>query len=259
MARRFLRGLIALMTLVVLSLPVCADVIWVPEDSFFQSHQDECDYVGRRYQVAGYDGTISLWNKPEGRVEKTVENGVSGIVQFCWNGAELDWAYIYGVGEKALEGWTPMDELTLVYDSQQFQEDHANEIVHGEPAEVDFDRCVLYSYPGGPVQSILEEDEQYQPFSQMFTDIYTDDAGLRWGYVGYYMGHRNGWACLDDPISEQLDTQIVPSELSLAQQNQQPVVVEEQGEPWLLAGGLVAAVVLVTAVLIRKLFPKQKK
>jgi len=109
------------------------------------------------------------------------------------------------------------------------------------------------------VQSILEEDEQYQPFSQMFTDIYTDDAGLRWGYVGYYMGHRNGWACLDDPISEQLDTQIVPSEPSPAQQNQQPVVVEEQGEPWLLAGGLVAAVVLVTAVLIRKLFPKQKK
>ena len=26
-----------------------ADVIWTPEDSFYEKNYDDCDYVGRRY------------------------------------------------------------------------------------------------------------------------------------------------------------------------------------------------------------------
>ena len=35
-----------------------------------------------------------------------------------------------------------------------------------------------------------------------FLQTFTDDSGRKWGYVGYHMGLRDVWVCLDDPTAD---------------------------------------------------------
>ena len=194
-----------------------------------------------------------MYASPEqGTQSGTLENGIRGQVQFVWSG-EQDWGY---VSSSDKEGWVPMDDLSLVYDSQQFMEDHAGDIRETEPVAVDFSEAWLYSYPNGPQSHILQEDARYMPFDELFHTLYTDENGLRWGYVGYYMGHRQAWACLDDPMNEELSNDVVEVQPSAAQLRGTPSVTES-GNGLLLPAVLVAAVAAVTVVLIRKL-PKKK-
>ena len=252
MKRKFLALAAALTAAFMLMLPVSADVIWTPENSFYETHWEECEYVGRTYEIRGYEGHTPVFAAPEGTQSGTMENGEKVLIQFVWSGQQ-DWGYAVA---EAKEGWVPMDDLSLVYDSQQFMEDYADQLQTVEPVEVDFHQALLYAYPNGPQKFVLEEVEQYQSFSEMFTTIHTDENGLRWGYVGYYMGHQNGWVCLDDPMSEELSTAVVETQPSAAQLRQSSSVTEG-GSPLLLPAALVAAVAAVTAVLIRKLCPKR--
>lgn len=259
--KKLISLLLASMATLSLTMPAAADVIWEPEDSFYQKHRDECVYEDRAYELAGYDGSVAVWNAPGGMVLEELPNGERARVQFRWSGNGVEWGYIYNVfGNRSDGGWVPMDDLTLIYDSRQFLEDHAAEIVEGDPVPVEFDSAVLYSYPGGPAGGILKEDAAYMPFSEVFSTLYTDGNGLRWGYVGYYMGRRNGWACLDDPLNERLDTGIVPVEPSAAQLRGAPTVTPgvAQRLPLVLAGVLVALVVAVTLLVIRKVRPRKR-
>ena len=261
MKKRLISLLFAVSVMLSLASPALADIIWEPENSFYEKHRNECVYENRAYELAGYDGSVSLWSAPNGTVQQELPNGGQGTVQFRWSGDGVEWGYLYNVLENWQEGgWAPMDDLTLIYDSRQFLEDHASEILEGDPVPVDFDSAVLYSYPGGPVSGILKEDAAYMPFSEVFSTLYTDGDGCRWGYVGYYMGHRNGWVCLDDPLNEQLDTNIVAVEPSAAQLRGAPTVTPgvTQQTPLVLAGVLVVLVVVVTLLIIRKVRPKKR-
>ena len=244
-----------------LAMPAAADLIWEPEDSFYEKHRDECTYENRRYELAGYDGSVTLWSAPNGTAQRELPNGGQGTVQFRWSGDGVEWGYLYNVLENWWDGgWAPMDDLTLIYDSQQFLEDRASEISEVDPIPVAFDSAVLYSYPGGPTSGILKEDAAYMPFSEVFSTLYTDENGLRWGYVGYYMGRRDSWACLDDPLNEELDTAVVPVEPSPAQLRGAPTVTPgvTQRMPLVLAGVLVALVVVVTLLVVRRVRPKKR-
>lgn len=252
--------LLAAAAMVSLAMPAAADVIWEPEDSFYKKHRDECVYENRAYEFAGYDGSAAVWSAPGGMVLEEQPNGGRVRVQFRWTGHGVEWGYFYGLDGSIDAGWVPMDDLTLVYDSRQFLEDHASEILEGDPVPVEFDSAVLYIYPGGPVSDILKEDRAYMPFSEVFSTLYTDGNGLRWGYVGYYMGRRDGWVCLDDPLNEHLDTNIVAVEPSAAQLRGAPTVTPgvTQKLPLVLAGVLVALVVAVTLLVIRKVRPRKR-
>ncbi len=252
--KRKLLALAAVMTAAIaLTLPVSADLIWEPENSFYEKHREECEYIGRTYEFRGYEGSVPVFDAPEGKHIGTVENGGTSNVQFLWQG-EQAWGYVEQV---AAAGWVPMDDMSVVYDSQQFMEDHAAQIQTVEPVGVEVDKIVLYAYPNGPQRMILEEYEDYQPFEDMFTTLYTDENGLRWGYVGYYMGRVGAWACLNDPMNENLSTAVVETQPSAAQLRGTPSVTES-GNALLLPVVLVAAVAAVTVVLIRKLCPKKK-
>lgn len=253
MKRRVWTLAAAVTTALVLMLPVSADLIWTPANSFFEAHHQECSYVARMYEVGGYEGYTSVFDEPDGTSVGTVENGKRVHIQFCWPG-EKAWGY---VNAGAAEGWVPMDDLSLIYDSQQFMEDHASEIRTGDPVPVEFREAMLYEYPNGPSRLLMEEVEDYEPFSETFSAIFTDEQGKDWGYIGYYMGRVDAWVCLDDPMNEELSTAVVETPPSAAQLSQTPSV-EEGGNPLLLPGVLVAGVVAVTAVLMGKLCPKKK-
>lgn len=232
-----------------LAQPVSADVIWTPENRFYERHSEECEYSGRCYEVRGCQGEAQLFAAPDGMCTGAVENGTAVQIQFVWSGQQ-DWGF-------AEAGWIPMDDLSLIYDSQQFMQDHADEIDAGEPVDVDFNQAVLYDYPNGPKQSELEERVDYLPFDELFDTIYTDGNGQHWGYVGYYMGRRNAWVCLDDPMNRELSTAVVATQPSAAELRGTPSATGGTSS-LLLPAVLVAAVAAGTVVLIRVLCPKRK-
>lgn len=251
MKHKLLTLLLALLTISALTVPASADVIWEPQDSFYEKHQEKCDYVNRRYELAGYDGKVTVFTAPGGSNKATLDNGTRGTIQFTWKGNGILWGYLCWVNDSNVEGWVPMDDLSLIYDSRQFMEDHAGEITEMSPVPVDFHEAVLYNYPNGTAETTLEEAPDYMPFSETFTQVYTDKNGLRWGYIGYYMGMREYWVCLDDPMNDALNTGIVPVSPSTAQIQGRATVTA--GPPvMLIAAGLVAAVVVITALLILK-------
>ena len=243
--------LLALLTVLALTVPVSADVIWEPQDSFYEKHREECDYVNRSYELAGYDGNVTVFTAPGGSNKATLDNGAQGTIQFTWNDNGTVWGYLCWVSDSNVEGWVPMDDLSLVYDSQQFMEDYAGEIAETSPVPVDFHEAVLYNYPNGTSGTTLEEEPEYMSFSETFTQLYTDKNGLRWGYISYYMGMREYWVCLDDPMNGALNTGIVPVSPSPAQVRGSATVTA--GPPVILiAAGLVAAVAAATVILLLK-------
>lgn len=259
MKRRLSLLLLAFAAVFTLTVPAFADVIWEPNDAFYTSHRSECTYVDRVYELAGYDGSVTVWSAPGGMALQEVDNGERGVVQFRWSGDGVEWGYIYGLDGKPGAGWVPMDDLALVYDSRQFMEDHEAELIYDTPVPVDFHSAVLYDYPGGPAGRMLDEHADYMTFTETFYPTYIDENGLRWGYVGYYMGHVESWVCLDDPVNEHLDTNIVPLAPSAAQLRGSATVAPGLGQFQLIvAGVLVVAVVVVTALAIRRVRPGKR-
>ena len=49
MKRRMLSLVTVLVLALALALPAAADVIWTPDNTFYESHYKECTYVGRGY------------------------------------------------------------------------------------------------------------------------------------------------------------------------------------------------------------------
>lgn len=254
MKRKILTLFLAALAVLSLTLPASADSIWEPDDSFYRSHMGACTYVGRQYELAGYNGKVTVFTAPGGMNKLALDNGLRVTIQFTWEGKGTTWGYLVRWDENwdsRTEGWVPMDDVSLVYDSKQFMTDHAGEITETQPIPVDFHEAVLYDYPHGPAGSTLVEEPEYQRFDEMFTQVYTDGSGLRWGYVGYYMGRLENWVCLDDPMNQELDTEIMPVAPSAAQLRGSETVTA--GPPALLiAAVLVAAVAAVTAFLLLK-------
>lgn len=254
MKRKIITLFLAALAVLSLAVPASADSIWTPDDPFYEKHWESCDYVGREYELAGYDGKVTVFTAPGGMNKLTLDNGLRVGIQFTWEGKGTTWGYLVRWDESwdsRTEGWVPMDDLSLIYDSKQFMTDHAGEITETQPIPVDFHEAVLYSYPNGPAGSTLEEEPEYQRFDEMFTQVYTDGSGLRWGYVGYYMGIRDYWICLDDPMNQGLDTEIMPVAPSAAQLRGSETVTA--GPPALLiAAVLVVGVAAVTVFLLLK-------
>lgn len=265
---------LALVLLTALAMPAFADLMWEPYDnSFYERHRDECSYENRSYLVNGQKGYVTLRSAPDSVIEVVnVPNGASLYIGFTWqeNGGET-WAVgDYAVQEegqtwKWYTGWVSMDDLALIYDDIAFEEDHGAEFQEYDGSGDELTEAYLYSYPNGSRQELLVEAKEYMPFSETFQQLYTDDNGLRWTYVGYYMGRRNAWVCIDDPLNEDLG---VDTPRTVGQVRGTEDLVPPAGEVleripaaktwivWLVPAVLVVIVVVVTAVLVRR---KNKK
>lgn len=273
-----------------LVLPAFADVIWEPNNNFYESHRYECSYENRNYLTNGQKGYITLRTAPDSLVEVVnVVNGVRLTVGFTWQAEDGEtWAVgDYAVQEegqtwKWYTGWVSMDELALIYDYIAFEEDHNSEFQDYDGSGDELTEAYLYSYPNGRFQMLLVEAKEYMPFAETFQNLYTDENGLRWTFVGYYMGSRNAWICIDDPLNEDLGVDeprtvaqvrggaetIVPAaeqapdgpdgvqECGLEDEELIPpaekVPAAKTYVTWLVPAALIVAVVAVTAVVVRR-------
>lgn len=265
MVKRFLSLCCTLVLLFCLTPAAHADVLWTPDNAFFETHYDDCTYVGRSYYANGEEGYVTLWDAPDGAiVTGQYQNGFTLHVYWLYE----DWGCITVWGdEERVEGWVPMSNLALIYDYICFAEEHAEQIkdYNGEFSGYadDSNGIVFREYPGAPAPKLVWDYDDITPqltgsedgYSYI-SQIFTDEDGLTWGYVGYLYGNRNLWFCLDDPKGETLPAQ---QESSSATTETAPpadgVELIPPQEPQLPSAALlpyilVGCVVVVTAALL---------
>lgn len=284
MKRKLTTMLLAVAMLFTLAVPAFADVMWEPYgNAFYENHRDEMDYMDRGYLANGQKGYVTILSAPDSLVEVlNLPNGTWFNVGMIWEDKDgTQWAVGYHNRQKGEEweffqGWIPMSELALIYDDEAFAEDHSAEFAEYDGSGNHLTEACLYSYPGGLYSRVITEDEGYMPFDEAFTHLYTDENGLRWTYIGYYMGRTNCWICIDDPLNEELGIdgyrtvgQVRGSEtlIPAADPEAEPSVSADPEElippaenipaaktwvVWLIPAVLVVLVAVVTALILRK-------
>lgn len=188
---------------------ISADVIWEPDDDFYQKHRNECVYEHRSYTVNSAKGYITSYVSPISSAEiRDIENGEELYVYYTYiDRSNKKWGLITedtrNPGIYNSTSWVRMDEVKLVYDHQEFCKDHESEFKpldqylenRGEYVDV-----VLWSYPNS---GVVTSSIRSFPMGSNMTYLYIDEYGRAWSYVYYYQCNR-GWICLDDPNNRNL-------------------------------------------------------
>lgn len=193
--------LLALLFLLALSPAVSADVIFEPQDSFYWDHRGECQYINRSYYADGPDNVAVVYRSPESAaVAERVKNGLELWISYTYEDADgISWGYCENY-EESWSGWIPMDYLLLKYDSICFREEFADRITEESGALEELSGEVrFWNYPGSEDAVAFAVEGNYQP---EYDAVFTDDAGRKWGHVGYHMGIRDVWLCLDAPTAD---------------------------------------------------------
>lgn len=224
------------------AMPAFADIAFDPfvRDPFYYTYRDGSYEAYRYYETAGESGSVELWSEPNGKVMRNTSNGELCYISKCQTEGDVKWGFLLDE-----ELWVHMDDMELVYDHIEFMQDHSAEIEYLERSawlQAYHVKCFLY--PNGPEELAYVEEWNNHPVS--FDLIYTDEAGLRWGY------EAKRWVCIDDPMIEGA------AEYVLASDVKKEVSLLSAYFPLILAAVLVLAVVIVTVVLIRKI-PKRKE
>ncbi len=235
-----------------------ADIIWTPNDDFFNTHYEECKQLERSYIANGAEGYIEIKKNPKSKeTVENKENGTEFYVSFTYTDEkERVWGVV--VYEDST-GWVLMKDLVVIYDDISFMEEHKGDIqgYKGEFDDYDPGEELLqfYQYPGsGTAQSAVKLLEDRPKFDF----AYEDKDGRLWGHVKYYYSHR-GWICLSDPTNAtiqgsevQLQVTIIPPAEELPEPSDSRVSTEI-----IILAILVIAVVIGTGVIIR-IFWKRK-
>ena len=201
--RRFQGMFLAALLALSLAVPAAADVIWEPEDSFYQKHAEECQLLQRSFYANGAAGYVNFYTSPgSGIVTAQMENG--NRVSIYWQ--YEDWGY---VETEDVTGWAALEEFQLIYDYISFEEEYGDQF---QPYDAEAcaplldgwegDTLVLWPYPGAEQASYVWQDaadgmEELKEYG--FSSIFVDEAGLTWGFCAYLYGNRNFWVCLDAP------------------------------------------------------------
>lgn len=256
------------------------DVIWTPDDAFYEEHYRDCDYLGRRFYANGKEGYVTVRERPgRGAVLDFLPNGsvlfVSrvygkwasgswGLVQYKKdeNGVPLE---DYSYEEGAVVGWINLDELVVVYDNQSFTEEHAAEIEkkkQGESPKIflpENSSIYMWDYPGaanvrGELHMMDNEPE--------FDSVYEASNGDLWAHTGYYYGYEDFWINLSRPGDEVSGIEPVEEpKLIPAMDREKLERLPKGGRPGMgtsaAVGGLILLVLVLTAVVIRLMAGKR--
>jgi len=215
-----------LMAVLLLVPPVSVSADAVMGNEFEWEHHDELQRLERSlFVVNGPDGYVILREEPGSSKEAIRSWWSSGEVISFDNGTivYMDSVYVYedeywGVMQTGhhvdIPGWILMDELLMYYDSQDFIEEHEDEL-YGFSGSIDrvykAEEFYLWQWPGSDRERILytvDEDNDLEDEYAIRTGLaYMDDNGREWVYVILWNGFTSGlsrygsaegWTCLDD-------------------------------------------------------------
>ncbi len=271
MKNTFLKRTLVLLLMLVLGSTLMgtfafADVIYTPDDDFYNSHYEEFEYLNRNYYTNGEEGYVEFFKEPDGSSAGFSKNGNSFLILSTYKGAG---GVLWGVTEyddtssadkyllpaegngSLIVGYVKMDDMVLGYDSQRFLEEHASELKPYEgdsTALADLESAVFWTYPhsGEYYEYTLEFEDR-----PAFDEAYTDDDGRVWGYVSYYYGIKDSWVCISDPLATDIET-IEYQKIDFIQPDSDtpPTPSRDGLSTTTIAIILVAAVVIVSLILI---------
>lgn len=239
-----------------------ADLIIEPDDAFYRSHRPSCTYVSRFYIANGEDGYSTIYVNPESKLTVyKVTNGTEFYVSFSY---DKSWLYcqvtIYAEDGSVSykKGWIPEKDCLLKYDGIAFYDDHISEVkdYQGEFDQYQLEKEILvWSYPGSG--EIVRRFKEFDPSHIAY--VYTDEQGQTWGYIQYHFGTVNAWVCMGDPENEDLPVQKIMNGDLIPPVEPKSSFKDGENIPFLVAALLVAGVVVVTLLLIRRLYKKNRK
>lgn len=258
MKRKLLALLTALLLMVMMATPAFADVLWMPRENVSYDYDK---VLNRVFFTNGGDGYVTVYTAPNSMSKVTnLANGT----RFCvvYTREEKDgslWGLGYGGVSDVAEGWVPLADMALIYDHISFEEDHGQEFQKYDGSGDGLTEACTYSYPGGVYLSTAKTmDGGSYTLAEGFQNLYTDENGLRWSYIGYYYGLRNFWICIDDPMNENLGVETYLTEDQVRGVDS-PIVPPAAQVPdtgvfplWAVPVALVIVVAVVTAVIVRK-------
>lgn len=252
-----------------LTLGAAADVLFEPEDSFYQSHVDECSYYGRHYIINGERGCAAVYSSPKAKnADAVLPNGSDFYVEWVYNG---EWAYVQYDARTLAEswngksGWLRMSDMTPAYDSEAFCADHESEIYDGERTlhVEENGEMRLWTYPGSGESMGIAVNYGGKADDVGFAEYFTDPEEREWGYLSYYYGRANAWVCLDDPENAELqpdgnrrERDIVPA---ASQEEMKAVLREVTGAGPGTAAICAAGVVVIAGAILIYFVGKKRK
>ena len=263
--KRLFGGLFAALLAMSLAVPAAADVLWEPEDAFYQSHAEACELLQRNFYTNGPEGYVNFYHSPESSsVTGQMENGEKLYVYWQYE----DWGYVEE------EGWVVLSDLQLIYDYLSFEEEYGDQFLPYDAEtyaplldEWTGDTLALWPYPGAAEVSYVWQDagDAMADLKEYgFSSIFVDEEGLTWGFCGYLYGNRNFWVCLDAPAGRD-DPAVTGGAVEIpVRQVEQPELTPAQ-EPELPAAYYIpytlGVLIAVGAVwlLARRFLPKQRK
>ena len=261
MKRKLLALLTVLLLLAAMVTPAFADVLWEPRgNNFYESHGGT--YHNRAYLANGEKGYVTVRIAPDSKSEVVnLANGTRFFVVYTWEDKDGSlWGLGYPSGQWEEEGWVELSDMALIYDYISFDEDHSHEYQKYDGSGDDLTEACSYSYPGGVhISNVKGMEGGSYTLGQGFQNLYTDENGLRWSYIGYYYGLKNFWVCIDDPMNENLgvETYLTVDQVRSASDAELVPAVAEVPDTgafplWAIPVVLVIVVAVVTAVIARK-------
>ena len=277
-------GMMAMFLCLTAGMTAFADVIWTPDDTFYEENYEDCEYVGRSYYANGPKGYISVMERPDGGrhlayisngpiffVSMTYDKGAGGtwgLVQYHMDGEGLPEAdYSWEEDGDAVVGWIDMDSLLAVYDGYTFAEEHEAQIKDtdaGSMPEISIpDEGVIYlwEFPG----SVDSCGELHFLEGEMVIDkTYEEPDGDVWGHSSYYYGYKNFWINMSNPgqtvpAAETSEApELVPA-MDREQLSDLPARGQEGTGITAAAAILVTGTVILTAVLIYVMASRRRK
>lgn len=263
--KKLLVLLLSLLMVCSMAVTASADILWEPFNDSFYDHKS-CATVAATYFVPE-NSTVTLYKSPkDSTVLAVCEAGTRIYVGFKQTVNGEEWGVGYAYGDYETEGWFRLGRLQKEYNHQDFIIDFGIECTQDDSVIITKDDVEgdipTWTYPGSGVQDgMIPYDAlggDYNDGVVSFQKLYTAPDGSRWGYVGYYMG-RCGWVWLDDPDNAETPLLVQTPEITVTDKSPTeqaptgkilPVQVSAFNGDVYLVVGLVAAIVVVTAVLI---------
>lgn len=263
--KRLIILLLSVCLMASLSTTAFADLIFEPEDPFFEDHRKDCERIDRSYRALT---EVTVYESPESAdVEGTLKEGDAAWIIYSYTDSNGNqWGYCENY-ETDLQGWLPMAYTELIYDGISFEEEYGHLFVE-ETGELDMKytghHIYFWNYPGSETGYQISVGGSVPAYWH----TYTDEEGRVWGYTGYYMGWKGYWFCLDNPTADfnTLYPEGQSQKADFAPGKPDPtfpaeeIVPQPSSESNLLRFGITAAViacVCVTAVMLVKM--KKKK
>ena len=198
---------------------VFADVVM--GNDFFYDNEDETEYIGRLFIANSGKGYVSSQIEPgAGKTVEKFENGNMVPISYVYGKAGTYWGMLPIGHYLWMPSWIPMDDLLMLYDVEDFEEEHQSELYRftgSLDSLYEAGQFYFWRWPGSDWAKILVDLNDHFGSDPDMDDInnefetglaYMDSEGREWvsvstwggsPYAWMYGRTGAGWVCISDP------------------------------------------------------------